>query len=68
MIFHPQLGQQVRIHYAKRSAQHMPLHGRRGTIVAIGKGFGPRNVGVVLDGSLFVIPRGNLVPEEQEIT
>ena len=66
MIFHPQPGQHVRIHYARRSASIMPHHGRTGVVRIVANGPGPRNVGVEIEGLLVMVPRGNLavVPEE----
>jgi len=39
----------------------MPLHGKTGVVRVVASGRGPRNVGVEIDGRVFVIPRGNLV-------
>jgi len=61
VIFHPRPGQRVRIHYAKRSASVMPHHGMTGVVRSVGRGPGPRNIGVEIDGRTVVIPRGNLV-------
>ena len=66
MIFHPQPGQHVRIHYARRSASSMPHHGRTGVVRIVSKGPGPRNVGVEIDGFLVMVPRGNLVAVREE--
>ena len=63
MIFHPRIGQRVRVHYAKRAAAVMPHHGKRGVVRVAAAGPGPRNVGVEIDGRVVVIPRGNLVAE-----
>lgn len=71
MIFHPKIGQRVRVHYAQRAARYMPLHGKVGVvrIVTQGRAPGPRNVGVEIDGQIVVIPRGNLVamPEKTSV-
>lgn len=61
MIWQPRPGQCVRLHYRWRT---MPLHGRTGVVVCFGRGPGPRNVGVEVDGSLYVVPRGNLQTEK----
>ncbi len=61
MIFHPRVNQRVRVHYTRRAAAHMPLHGKVGVVRVVATGRGPRNVGVEIDGRVFVIPRGNLV-------
>ena len=63
MIFHPRIGQRVRVHYAKRAAAVMPHHGRIGVVRIVTNGPGPRNVGVEIDGRIVVIPRGNLMAE-----
>ena len=64
MIFHPHIGQCVRMHYAKRMAGIMPQHGKVGVVRVVSRGPGPRNVGVEIDGRLVTIPRGNLVAME----
>jgi len=64
VIFHPQPGQHVRIHYNRRSAAAMPHHGRTGVVRIAGRGPGPRNVGVEIGGQIVVVPRGNLVAVE----
>jgi len=65
VIFHPRIGQHVRMHYAKRSAAVMPHHGKTGVVRVVSPGPGPRNAGVEIDGRLAVIPRGNLVATER---
>jgi len=65
MIFHPHIGQRVRIHYAKRSAPVMPHDGKTGVVRLVAHGPGPRNVGVETDGQTIVVPRGNLVAIEK---
>ena len=65
MIFHPRIGQRVRLHYAKRSASIMPHHGKVGVVRLVGSGPGPRNVGVEVDGRTVVVPRGNLVAVDE---
>jgi len=64
VIFHPYIGQRVRVHYAKRAAAGMPHHGKTGVVRIVTGGPGPRNVGVEIDGRVVVIPRGNLVIAE----
>ncbi len=69
MIMHPRPGQTVRVHYAtkprkgatKLLSEIMPYHGRLGVVRIVGKGPGPRNIGVEIDGKIIVIPRGNPV-------
>ena len=56
MITNPKQGQPVQCWYKHRA---MPLHGKVGIveIVVTGK---PRNHGVRIDGTLYVVPAGNL--------
>jgi len=61
MIFHPRIGQRVRLHYARGAAAVMPGHGKLGVVRTVPRGPGPRNVGVEVEGRLVVVPRGNLV-------
>lgn len=75
MLSNPRVGQLAQVHYNKRLAPHMPLHGRVGTIAVIGgckpqpgavqviegvRPRGPKNHGVLIDGVLWVVPCGNL--------
>lgn len=66
MIFHPKIGQKVRCHYARP----MPTEGLKGTVAAVAKGPGPRNVCIRIDDPDYnlvffeIIPRGNLIPNE----
>lgn len=59
MMLNPQIGQNVTVHYRKGLSDHMPLHGRTG-IVRIRGRVRPRNHGVEIDGTLYIIPSGNL--------
>lgn len=62
MIFHPRRGEHVRIHYAASYAKYMRHDGRRGVVLAVSSGPGPRNARVEFDdGTLATFPRGNLV-------
>lgn len=63
MIWHPQPGQRVLLHYAKRWRGLVADHGQEGNvIIAAPRGPGPINVAVRLDsGRITVVPRGNLV-------
>jgi hypothetical protein len=61
MIFHPRVGQRVRLHYRRQASAVMPWHGRVGVVRFVTRGSGPRNVGVEVDGRLVVAARGNLV-------
>lgn len=66
-----QPAESVMVWYATRAkrkggvvpADVMPLHGRKGLVATVpGRGSGPRNYGVLIDGVEVVVPRGNLVP------
>ena len=59
MISNPRVGQSVQVHYAAKSAPHMPYHGRIGTVRIACKGK-PRNHGVEIDGRVIAFPCGNL--------
>ena len=59
MLANPRLGQRVQLWYAKRYAHTMPLHGKVGTVVIVGKGK-PRNHGVKVDGVTYCVPCGNM--------
>ncbi len=63
MIWHPEPGQRVRLHYGKRYAGTMPCHGLEGVVVAAGRGPGPRNASVRIDDVPWrvIVPRGNLL-------
>jgi hypothetical protein len=56
MIVNPRLNQVVQCWYKCRT---MPLHGRIGAVKIVSRGK-PRNHGVEVGGSLYVIPCGNL--------
>ena len=56
MMSNPTVGQRAQCWYANRA---MPLHGRIGVIEIVGRGK-PRNHGVRIDGTLYVVPAGNL--------
>jgi len=58
MISNPEVGQKVQAWYGKR-ARCMPLHGMIGVVVRPSKGK-PRNHGVEINGTTYVIPCGNL--------
>jgi hypothetical protein len=61
MIFHPKPGERVRLHYRRQDVPWRPWHGRVGVVARVGRGPGPINVGVLIDGVLVVVPRGNIV-------
>lgn len=61
MVRQPKPGLLVRVRYAKARCHLFPQHGRDGVVIASGRGPGPRNVLVRVDGWLVVVPAGNLV-------
>lgn len=61
MISNPSIGQSVTIHYAAKARHARPLHGKTGVVVIASKGR-PRNHGVLIDGRMYVVPAGNLMP------
>lgn len=66
MLSYPRIGQPVRVHYRRELAAFMPLHGQVGVVVARAKGPGPRNHAVVIRGTEYFIPCGNLVKADTE--
>ena len=61
MIWHPQPGQRVELHY-KPSMRCNGLHLARGVISWAAHGPGPINAAVELDdGRMVIVPRGNMV-------
>jgi hypothetical protein len=54
------------LHYAAKKAPFFPHHGKVGRIVVVSRGKGPRNVGVLIEGRIVVVGRGNLVAVEEE--
>ena len=61
MIWHPQPGQRVELHYRK-SMRCNGLHLERGVVTVAGRGPGPINAAVALDnGRTVIVPRGNMV-------
>lgn len=66
MMANPKPGQLVRVHYAKRYAHTMPLHGKVGRVVVVCKARKCRNHGVDIDGVMWVIPCGNLHKVKEE--
>jgi len=68
VIWHPQEGMHVELHYRK-SMRVNGLHLSRGVVRAVGKGLGPINAAVMLDdGTLVFVPRGNLVELWEEMS
>ena len=63
MLANPRWGQRVRIHYAPQYGIYMPLQDRVGTVVVVGRG-NPRNHGVMVDGTVYCVPCGNVVRED----
>ena len=56
MMLNPRIGQTVQCWYRVRS---MPLHGLAG-IVRVASRSRPRNHGIEIDGTLYVVPCGNV--------
>lgn len=64
MIAYPTIGQRVVLHYAQKWLKPHPIstahmHGKTGVVVVRGIGT-PRNHGVLVDGTMHVVPCGNL--------
>ena len=59
MLSNPKLGQRVQVWYAARRRPVMHLHGKIGTVEIVSHKR-PRNHGVRIDGTLWVVPAGNL--------
>lgn len=62
MIANPRVGQVVRIRYNAKVRASRPLHDRVGTVVVASRGK-PRNHGININGVVYVVPCGNLMPE-----
>lgn len=61
MLANPKPGQKVQINYKDKT---MPLQGKKGEVQIVGKGK-PRNHGIKIDGTLYVIPCGNLIKQAE---
>lgn len=61
MIFRPERGDTVEVHYRKSARELMKMHLKVGVIVLAARGPGPHNAAVKIDGETFVIPKGNLM-------
>jgi len=59
MLTNPKPGSIVQVWYRADVRPAMPLHGRVGRIVQVGHGR-PRNHGVEIGGTVYVVPAGNL--------
>lgn len=67
MLSSPKVGQLVQCWYAKKFAHLWPYHGKVGVVRIVGRGPGPRNHGVEIEGQLVVVPAGNLrVPKGEK--
>lgn len=64
MIWRPKPGQPVILRYRKTLRPLCPHHGAAGIVIKAGKGPGPINALVDLDGRRLVVPRGNLFPRK----
>lgn len=65
MIANPRVGQVVRVRYNAKVRASRPLHDRVGTVVIAGRGE-PRNHMIECDGTRYVVPCGNLMPERSD--
>lgn len=59
MMLNPRRGSVVQVWYRAGVRDHMPLHGQIGVVLIPSRGR-PRNHGVEIDGTLYVVPCGNL--------
>lgn len=65
MISNPKVGQLVQVWYANKCKPRelfvdaFPLHGKLGRVAVVSRGK-PRNHGVEIEGTLHVVPCGNL--------
>lgn len=62
MIVHPKIGQAVQVWYRREVAPGMPYHSRMGRVVTKGRGPGPRNHAVEIEGCVVMVPCGNVRP------
>jgi hypothetical protein len=67
MISSPRIGQAVMAWYKSSMRPVCPLHGRLGTVSARADGPGPRNHGVLFDGTLYVVPCDDLRPPDDDV-
>jgi hypothetical protein len=65
MMANPKVDAACVVHYRAAVARSMPLHGKVGRVAVRAKGR-PRNHGVEIDGTLYVVPCGNLRPVPAE--
>ena len=63
MISNPKVGTPVIVRYKKKLKSWFPLEGKRGKVVIVCKARRCRNHGVEIDGTMYVIPCGNLFPD-----
>ncbi len=61
MCSYPKVGAIVQCWYAAKTRAARPLHGLTGVIVVSSRGR-PRNHGVLVNGTMYVVPCGNLRP------
>ena len=63
MLANAKVGQRVKVRYSPKRDRgfwdRMPLQGKAGEIIIAGRGR-PRNHGVLIDGTIYVVPCGNL--------
>lgn len=66
MLASPKVGALVQCWYAAKTRPARPLHGLTGVIVIASRGR-PRNHGVLIAGTMYVVPCGNLRPLPTEV-
>ena len=65
MMLNPRIGSSVQVWYRAGLREHMPLHAATG-IVRIASRGKPRNHGIEIRGTIYVVPCGNLRPFNPE--
>lgn len=70
MLVSPRIGQEVDLRYGLLRRPVAPLHGCTGIVRIVSRGPGPRNHGVEVNGTLYVVPCGQLFSRRnrQELT
>jgi len=65
MLTNPDPGSPAQVWYRPGVRDAMPLHGKVGKIVAVGQRR-PRNHGLLIEGTVYVVPCGNLrIPRKE---
>ena len=66
MIVYPSIGQRVQCWYRESVRKLVTTHGKIGVVKIVARGPGPRNHGVEIDGTLYIVPCGNLRNEVRQ--